>query len=613
MIDLYEHMETDLHKHIEFEEAFFCSLIHRTITGKKVSAISREYKNIIDWTVNALGLRTIFQYKRQYQVLRDFFALRCPNCNDDRVDSFSKSPEELEKEVLLEIDYQKGIQKCPKCSYTVERLPYDTLVLCVGMRSGKTVTAAIIASYIFYLSLIIPDIEKRFNLIPDQKLRASMVSTASKQTEKTVWADFVSLLKNSLDPDVRAVIDNLASKEDMSIDINTKEWNVNNIDFMALHSNSSSLAGGTGCLVILEEFSRFLQTESARSEGEVLTVLERSLKTTRSLAKNLVDDLFTLFIVISSPLYVVNDPTLVLIYGKNYEEEKLKYGVHDKNEKVLGYHYPTWLFNPFLKRENFNKEYLLDFFRAERDYGAMPRGGEDAFFEYKEPIWQSIIKGNGIVFSPFLKDLGSIKFWTAKCVSIGDMWGKEYCIHVDLGENNDLLTMAFSRTQDGIVYTDGLLVLKPEQGYSMLIDTPLQLITELRKKMIIKYVTFDRWQSSSSIQNLQALGIKAAKKSIGESELVEFKKLVYDNRWRIIDSDDESIKEFIKEVNLVKRIKGKISHVDVLMSIAGSVCVAYYGLENKLLKKQARNFTQSGDIITQFQEFRPQSVRIGRW
>ena len=62
--------------------------------------------NIVEWVIGQeyLAQPQLFEYKRQYQVLRDFFQLRCPLCNPqgkEYVDVWDKGREYLESENLL--------------------------------------------------------------------------------------------------------------------------------------------------------------------------------------------------------------------------------------------------------------------------------------------------------------------------------------------------------------------------------------------------------------------------------------------------------------------------------------------------------------------------------
>lgn len=522
----------------------------------------RRYSNIVEWSVEGLGLKSLYDYSRQYQTVRDFYELLCPVCAEDSdYDCWNKSPEELSNQILLRLDWEAEVFRCPVCDYVKERLGYENLVACIGMRAGKTVLGAIVSSYTLMMWFALGGrLESRFNLIPGQRLRMSMVSTASSQTEKTVWAAFTALLENAKNEGMKELLqkgfpqNNGTSRKSMQ---NMKEWRYGNLEVLCLHSNSSSLAGGTGILSILEEFSRFDIGESKRSAGEVHAVLDRSLKTVRNLKKTAIDDLFGRKVIISSPYYIGDlDPTLT--------------EVRNAGSDTLAIHLPTWEFNPLMPRSCFDLEYKRDYWKAERDYGANPRGGSELFFEDEDAVLSCIQPGRGMRFFQTVEYKGSLKFITCKFDPFVDL-NAEYAVHVDLSEKRDLMSMAFARKEaEGFVTVSGLMVLTPFSGLSLWLDTPLDIISELSRTMNIRLVTYDNWQSVSAIQRLGAMGIPVQRRSIGEEELIEFKKLSYLSRVKVLETGSDATFKLREEVKTLRRMNGKLSHVDVLMSVAGA-------------------------------------------
>jgi len=596
---------------VEADDDLFLEGLAVKVAGEKEKkVVSEEYGNIIDYAVRALGLRTIYKYKRQYQVLRDFFMLRCPVCNGKEMDVWNMTEEEIEREVLMRLDMKSEKLVCDGCGHTVDRMKYRDLVLCVGMRSGKTVTAAIIAAYIFYLIFVVPKLDRRFQLIPDQSLRVSMVSTSSSQTEKTVWSAFTSLLENAIDEDIKRIVRNNSNY--VEIDTNTKEWKVENIEFMSLHSNSGSLAGGTGILAVLEEFSRFNLGTSKRSADEVRNVLDRSLATTRSVAKTYLEDLFTLMVVISSPYYVVDDPTMMLFYDVGESGViNVKYGRHIKGE-LLAYHYPTWEFNPFIDRgaSFIERAYSLDAAAAERDYGANPVSSAGGLFENVESIYEKIFldTDDGIIFNVYPKREGDLVALTAKVESIKNCFAKEYYVHIDLGLNHDLLTMVFARPEDGNVYVDGMLVIKSEHNIEAYIDTPIEIIESIKDRVKINYVSYDRWQSVPGIQRLKRMMIPAGLFSVRDDAIVTLKFMMMAGKVYILDNDKNATTILKHEMRSVRRVNGKLTHTDLLVSVSGAVKNAFTGVTKKMYTK-GRNVVSH---VTDYKNFMPRTAKIGR-
>lgn len=598
----------------EGDNAFLESLVERVVKGKgKKSGL--KYGNIIEWIVYGLGVESIYseEYREQYHILVEFFDLLCEKCNKDKSDGRN-----VRKDVLMKIDLKEGVLRCEKCGSVKERMKYDTLVVCAGMRSGKTVLAGFIASWIFYLVSEIEGIEKRFGLVSGQRLRVSMVATAGAQTEKTVWGAFEALLKGCADVEVREMVDRLSRGEDKEMELKgkLKEWRIGNVEFLCLHSNSGSLAGGTGILGILEEYSRFNIGMSARSAREVYRVVRNSLQTVRVKVKNYVDGMFGLLVVVSSPFYTVGDPVLSEIYGENYWEKEEGFRIGERWSEGRRYmvHKATWQFNKGFKEEDFEEEKKRDYYGVMRDYGADPRQGRNLFFEDMGVVHKAIVKGYGLWFREIVRKEGAVDFISAECVGIGECFGRKYVVHVDLGEKKDLMAMAFARLdKDGIVWVDGLLVLRPDGGRRVWLETPIEMLRFLKDRVLLDYVSYDQWQSYTSIQKLMEWGVNSGRRSVGEVELYMVKRLLYDGELKILDSKysdgySNGVKELLLEAKSLEVVDGKVGHCDVWIAVAGAVVGAKYGIAGK------KDIERKMDSIKResFNKIAPVSFR-GRW
>lgn len=91
--------------------------------------------NAIEWGVREefLGVETMWHHTRQYQIIRDFFQLRCPlsSCNEQSVDArdcWGKSQQYLESENLLAWSSKYGEDVCPSCRSTRSELTADGLI-----------------------------------------------------------------------------------------------------------------------------------------------------------------------------------------------------------------------------------------------------------------------------------------------------------------------------------------------------------------------------------------------------------------------------------------------------------------------------------------------------
>lgn len=105
----------------------------------------KTFRNAVDFITSpeGLGLSTLYEYTRQYQIIRDFHSLLCPQCNsptsdnpEQPFDCWGRSPLDLQEDVLFE--YIDGVLQCPQCKVLQSEcnLPrYNTVVGISGMRS----------------------------------------------------------------------------------------------------------------------------------------------------------------------------------------------------------------------------------------------------------------------------------------------------------------------------------------------------------------------------------------------------------------------------------------------------------------------------------------------
>lgn len=565
--------------------------------GKKL-----KYRNIIQWVEYGLNLKTIrHEYRMQYEILRDLFSLRCPFCSNDEYDE------------LMELDIELERSVCPKCGYIKDRMDYNTLVLCCGMRSGKTATAAMIASWIYYLVLNVPRLDKLFGLLPGQRLRVSMIATAQLQASKTIWGTFEALINNASDEEIRSYLES-SRVRDEELKRTGKEWEIGNVDFMCLHSNSGSLAGGTGILVCLDELSRFVLGSSFRSATEVYSALLASLKTVREYSDSYLKDMFGLLVISSSPFYVKNDPTLTALYGENYTSRDFRLGQKWSDGKKLCVHMSTWDFNKKFSRESFNEDFVRDYWTAMRDFGADPTQSKTRLFEDMEILENALVDPSEVSaffdFNETILEMGkNISYLSANCKVIGNFWGKNYVVHVDLGHVKDLLSMVFAHKDDDsdIIWIDGILVLEPRKDLSIYVDTPYDVIVDLMGKVGIEGVSYDQWQSLSALQRLQRLKINTLRRSVGDEDILLVKSLLLMNRLKIVNYG-KGINYLRNEFLTVERgTDGKLSHTDVLVALAGAVA----GINKRM------EFRKVGvDKVSQIEKYNafvPKVARFRRW
>jgi len=375
-------------------------------SDKEFAYLSEPVPNIIEWVtgVENWNVPSTFQFWGQYQILRDFFNLRCRICNSqhpDRVSCWNKSRSYLESEVLLvwSKEYQDFV--CPKCGTTMREflddkiiIAYNELVAVIGMRGGKSYLGAHIGGYLEHL-MVTWGIEKPGTL--QQKLgqeksewfEVNFVASTEKQAKKTIYSKFRQMRRNS--PWMNRYMNWVKIKEKVQIGVkdpwrygvSTEEIEDGYLQLRLnkLPSDSSGIAGATRFATLLDEWARFIDTEGSRSGTEIYRVLNAGLKTIRSAAMldPSIPYFFGTMVAITSSM-AIDDPAMQTI-------EKANSG---KLKKTFAIKKTTWDFNPFQPRSAFDEEYERDPVAADRDFGSNPPAAITPFISDPARFWKSI-------------------------------------------------------------------------------------------------------------------------------------------------------------------------------------------------------------------------------
>jgi len=176
------------------------------------SFICTPAPNAIEWAVKSeyLNVPTVYDHWRQYQVIRDFFQLRCPlpSCNDqspEAIDVWGKGRETLQSENLLVWNASAEEDVCPSCKTTRSELYADGLIplynqmhVISGMRSGKSSVAGILGTYAEHMAITIGHrteggLSKYFNQLPNQPFEITFIASTDVQSQDTIWAKYTGL------------------------------------------------------------------------------------------------------------------------------------------------------------------------------------------------------------------------------------------------------------------------------------------------------------------------------------------------------------------------------------------------------------------------------------
>ncbi len=600
---------------------------------EELKYLSRPAPNVIEWITGTdyWNVPSTFKYWGQYQLIRDFFSLRCRICNSSKpeeVDCWGKPRSYLESENLLvwNIEYEDFI--CPKCRTTMAEFvedgiitPYNEMVAIVGMRGGKSYTGAHIGGYIEHL-LTAWGIEKKGTLqrkLGQEKsewFEINFAASTEKQAEKTIYSKYRQMRRNS--PWVNRYMDWVKIKEKSQIGVKDP-WKYRTssseeiydgylqVNYNRVSSDSSGVAGATRIATFLDEWARLIDSEGTRSASEMHRVLNQGLKTIRSavMMNNNLPHFMGLMVAITSPI-AIDDPAMQTYTRANEGILKKTYAIKKA----------TWEFNPFQPREAFDEEYERDPVAAERDFGANPPAAITPFVTDPARFWKSInwdrkpiaefseinfsdetgseyvgsrlnncmlnsvdqfyiFADAGLTFDTFslacghsmwipINNFGDKSGKTSKSIFVDEsarikpdgynvIWPEEIgtMLRPDRGADSQLMSRMHnehmkmihhgaSTPTSGSSYehkgeilctvVDFCLRIIPTETREVWFDSIIKIVEDLRKKINISAVCFDRWNSVSSIQTIRNMGIQSYTVTLKVEDFLSFREMTYNNR-----------------------------------------------------------------------------------
>jgi len=517
------------------------------VVDKELADIRVSAPNAIEWIVGRDWCNVPSTYKmwRQYECIRDVFQLRCPICNSGDGSCWGKTQTELEDELLLvwSEDFQEDV--CPKCNTTRSQLTEDEIVksynmlhAVVGMRSGKSVMAGLIGTYVEHKCLSLawnhPEgLQGYLDMPAAEQLEITFLASTDTQSFDTIWAKYRNYRAAS--PWFRKAIPWIKGQEtSQATPPGMKPWRYDEGDKRirnempgvrlttnSLNSNSGGIVGRTRIGSFADEISRMKQTESAQSASEIYRGLENSLRTVRSCARrgNLLPWL-GLMVSVSSP-----------ISDEDKGMELLRIGQSGRVKGMMAIHSATWNFNPLEPREHFDDEFAKDPVGAERDFGAHPPKAAHPLIHDEERFITSSI------------DHEAEQSATLSTITFDDDLGQSYVapqldscslvldhapryVACDAGKNFDAFAIACAhgeqRGSTWVTVFDFVYRIVPPKGTEVHFDSFYDVLGKLRDKMPIVQVEFDRWNSIHLIQKLRQLGVRSEQVSTKTKDFLNF-------------------------------------------------------------------------------------------
>ena len=474
--------------------------------------------NISSWIQDSdyLDIKTIFPH--QLQVMLRLFGDICPYCSDWEFYQIDWHPEQdmgntMDRLQLLEFG------KCPKCQKTridAFRDKYwlfpNEINLLWGMRSGKSAVSGMIASYVLHRFLKIPDPASYFSLLKNSLLVMRFVALTAGQANESIWHQFTRSVETcAWFNQYHDFLKHYEKKHGVELN----KWLTQSFGYTHkkltgyyLGASIDTSRGRTAIFTAFDEIGWWLGNEQAKRANahETYTAYEKSAQTIRLAATTRFNagayDVPTAWISAVSSTSSKTDYIMRLIRQAR------------KDNKKIASHKASWEINPEFTRNPDDLKAARDRNPKTflRDFGSVPPYSSDPFFEEDQVL--KLIK-------PELE----IPEWNVTQVSgehglYLDASGIEqdtthipFVLAVDLGKNFSGYGAVLLKLKDGdfsVVQIAGIFSIYPLQKTTIDLHMTFEhFVKVLCSRLNIGLVLFDQWQSSTQIDALKNMKIKA--------------------------------------------------------------------------------------------------------
>jgi hypothetical protein len=446
-----------------------------------------------------------------------------------------------------------------------------TGVLLWGKGSGKDYLSAVIISYLAYVLCCLKNPQRYLGVAPGEAL--DIVNVAYSATQANLV--FFSKLKNRITkPMFNRFNPHL---------IEDKVEFPNNVRLHSRHSENESYEGFNIIAWVMDEASAF-KDKTKRANAETIYATLKSSATSRFGQQ-------WIGLIISYPR-AQGDFTI-----RMYEKSKTE-------PHLYGDFAATWEVHPQRKKEDFADDYRTNPEDARTKYECLPPATVDAFFSLTNKIYEANIQMEPVAIVDNTTTIRNTpdgeREYTALSVELLKRdFENEYFLHGDPGLKSDSFVLSLGHTVPGEeqeikqneeiiilpkIHIDLILIWQPEQGKPVDVLNVKDVILLLSTRFNIKMVTFDQWNSASTIQELIINGLQAEDMTFSRGQQLQIyrnlRALIYNNliKWPLNEA-------LCFELSKLQLINGnKIDHPDggskdIADSVAGCAwqCAEHQG------------------------------------
>ena len=435
------------------------------------------------------------------------------------------------------------------------RWKYNEAVFNEGIGAGKSYRASLIITYMLYRILILKNPQKFLHLARGSGIYFMNMSIRADQAKKVIFEEINRRIENAQwfrakgylpNPDIGSELQ--FSKHIYVVPGNSKETFPQGFNLLA---------------AIMDESSWLVETKTHYVAEDMFNALNSRIKS-RFDSKGML-------VMISSPRCI-----------DDFVEQKMLEA--KTNPNIFARRRTSWESKPksFFSGETFEKEGFIipkeyktevnrNFDRFKRDYMAQPSMAFEPYFRQYALLEKEV---NPQIPNPLTPE-GLIK------ETFRGNPKHIYFIHIDSSLTTDATGIVMCHGENVKIRADLIMKIKPQNGKEIDLSEIKGIVLGLKAKGFnIGKCTYDQFQSASSIQELNKMGINAERLSV-DKDLACYetlKDIIYADKLEYYRDDD-----LLNELKRLELIKGKkIDHPkggskDLADALAGAVysCVTH--------------------------------------
>lgn len=468
------------------------------------------------------------------------------------------------------------------------------LIFCLGKGSGKDFMSQIICAYIVYQLLCLRDPAKYYNKPAGDNIDIVNVAINAQQAASVFFAGFKTRIK--LCPWFNGKYNDRA--RDIEFIKGIRVWSLN--------SQGEGTEGLNILAAVLDEIDGFDEGKTTENAQKMFDTLSATVSSRFSDVGKILELSFTRstdgFMLKRYNYVIAEKETIIrkhtfklnsdLPDGKLENEFSIQWEedhvISYKFDKIMTFRRPTWEVHPDKTIDDFTMDFYSNPMVALGKFACCPSDYTDnTWFRDKDRIDSCFDGPNGL--SDYEGDVD---------ITLTPDPSKQYYIHVDLARVQDNCAISMAHVEsfkkasfDASGETSPFIIIdlvrywKPDRSRPIDFSDVRNFIIALKRKGFnIIQVTFDRWNADQIRDDLEKIGIKTDRLSVGTDHYSELALSMGQNMIK-----GPAVVPLIKELKkLIVDDKGRVDHTNKSSKdLSDAVCGAAYGAA-KLTPKTGR-------------------------